>query len=122
MSGEVVTYERTVVPDGQVTVYQEQQRTGRTPEQQRNLSAVESHARHLGKLRDAHPNGLVTSEQFVSSPAHVAFDYGYPIPAGMRYDPQELTDMLSVAHAVDPQHVHGQFVYAVLVELGRRLK
>jgi len=122
MAADVIVYERTVVPDANVQVYQEQQRTGRTPEQQRNLSALESHTRQLTKLRDAHPSGLVRSEDIVSSPASKALTFGYPLPAGMKFEPQELTLMLEVCHAVDPTHAHGDFVYKVLCEMGRRLK
>lgn len=121
MSTDVVTYERTVVPDNQVSVYQEQQRTGRTPAQQASLSALESHTRQLTKLRDAHWNGLVRSEDIVSSPAHKAITFGYPLPGGMAFEPQELTLMLEVCNAVDPTHAHGDFVYSVLCEMGRRL-
>ena len=121
MSTDVVTYERTVIPDANVVPYMEQQRTGRTPEQQQKVTALDTFTRHLTKLRDQHPNGLVRSEDIVSSPLSKALTFGYPLPAGMKFEPQELTCLLEVCNAVDPTHAHKDFVYAVLCEMGRRL-
>ena len=83
MSGtDVVTYARTVVPDQQVTQYVEQQRTGRTPEQpsKKVLTALDTFTKHLTKLRDAHPSGLVRSEDIVSNPLSKALTFGYQLP------------------------------------------
>ena len=118
---EVVSYGRTVVPDRQVSTYVEQQRTGRTAEQQASRSALDAFTNQLTKLRDAHPSGLVRSEDIVSSPLSKALTFGYQLPAGMKFEVQELTLMLEVCNAVDPQHAHKDFVYAVLTEMGRRL-
>ena len=122
MSTDVVTYARTVVPDQQVTQYVEQQRTGRTPEQQQKVTALDTFTKHLTKLRDAHPSGLVRSDGYRQQPVVQGAYLRVSTPlAGMKFEPQELTLMLEVCNAVDPTHAHKDFVYAVLTEMGRRL-
>ena len=123
MSGtDVISYERTVVPDANVVQYQEQQRTGRNVEQQSTHRELTAHGKKLTALSNAHPNGLVRSEDIVSSPMSKALTFGYDLPSGMAFEVKELTAMLEVCHACDPQHVHGNYVYRVLCEIGRRLK
>lgn len=120
MSGrEVISYERTVVPDGQVVQYQEQQRTGHLNPQAKSQLAVLEQSRAIGAARDS--NGLVSAEDYVTADARCngALCKGYQVPAGMRFDPQELFEALDIAHKVG---IPGNYVFAYLAEMGRRLK
>jgi hypothetical protein len=113
MSGEVVTYERTVVPSGQVTQYQEQQRLAPYTPQQRQTLAILETAKHIEKLTDR--DGLVSYHAF---PANLASGYSLPaMPAGTRVQPGEMYKNLSVFRAVG---LTQDIVNRLVLEYGRQ--
>lgn len=95
MTGDVVTYERTVVPDGQVVQYQEQQRLAPYTPQQRQALALTETAQWVEKQTDR--DGMCSYHAF---PKSLASGYTLPaMPAGTRVMPGEMYKNLSVFRA-----------------------
>jgi hypothetical protein len=88
-----------------------------TREQQAARAVIEQ-SRYIGRCRDK--DGLVTAEQFATADARCGGKLlkGYQIPAGARFEPQELFEMTDISSKVGvPKDLYYKFV----VELAKRL-
>ena len=96
MTGDVVTYERTVIADNAVTQYQEQQRLAPYTPQQRQALALEETAQWVEKQTDR--DGMCSYHAF---PKSLASGYTLPaMPAGTRVMPGEMYKNLCTFRAV----------------------
>ncbi|MGO9931091.1 MAG: hypothetical protein ACLPV8_04680 [Steroidobacteraceae bacterium] len=73
----------------------------------------------IGRDRDA--NGLVTAEQYVTADSRCggALCKGYQLPSGMKFESQELFEMLDISREVG---IPANYVWDFLFEMARRLK